>query len=542
MKFGTIVRRIFSQISAKAWLVILTGLGLRLWVVLHTAIINPDGALYIHQAMALYFKNWGGLKTCGLTFISAYPVLIAGAYCLVHDWIFSARLVSLFFGTAMLVPVYLLLKEWSREDSAILGLLVVAVTPVLVSNSAELVRDPISWFFLGVGTLAVIRQAKTHSPWPLLVASLCFLFAIWARIEAVLFPAITLGYLLSVRESRRTINFLMFLSPFLAIVILSLAGRVVSGLSFNDLHRGHEIAGQFIGPVRQYLQLTESLENLVWSSPDPYMAYFLPEARNLIWLIALGTLLNRFLEAFFYPFVVFYIIGLSGIRRKIRSDTRLLYLAILTVSGLALLYMHTLQTWMLYYRFFGIVMIPGAVLCAFGLERLLEIPPKRLHVQPAAVFWIILVFIVGAALPKNLEPPDPDKTVFIQIAETVIQNSPASFSPADGESPGIRIATSQHTQMWISFYANLHLPETPPCPLDTANCWESFPDDPGQFYARLRQNKQNFVLWEEKNWPFHSFTLPDPADRHIYKELGRWYHKDTGKMILYAVGNMTDDG
>ena len=53
------------------------------------------------------------------------------------------------------------------------------------------------------------------------------------------------------------------------------------------------------------------------------MEYFLPEARNLIWLIAFGTLLNRFLEAFFYPFVVFYIIGFWGIRKKIRSDSRI---------------------------------------------------------------------------------------------------------------------------------------------------------------------------------------------------------------------------
>ena len=108
MKTVPIFRQVFSQISAKAWLVILTGLGLRLWVYLHTVIVNPDGALYIHQAMALYFKNWNSLKTCGLTFLSSYPVLIAGGYYLVHDWILSARLISLFFGTAMLVPLYLI--------------------------------------------------------------------------------------------------------------------------------------------------------------------------------------------------------------------------------------------------------------------------------------------------------------------------------------------------------------------------------------------------------------------------------------------------
>ncbi len=523
-------------ISAKAWLVILIGLGLRLWVCLHTVIVNPDGALYIHQAMALYFKNWNSLKTCGLTFLSSYPVLIAGGYYLVHDWILSARLVSLLFGTALLIPLYLMLKEWVREDSAILCLLVFAVTPILVSNSAELVRDPICWFFLCAGVLAVIRQATTHSPWLLLVSSLCFLAAIWARIEAVLFLAVTLGYL-CFQNKRKAINILFFLSPLLAIAFLSIAGLMISGLSFNDLHRGHEIAGKFIEPIRQYQKMAQSLKDLVWSSPNPFMEFFLPEARNLIWLIALGTLLNRFLEAFFYPFVVFYVLGLSGIHKKIRSDSRLLYLAILTVSGLALLYMHTLQTWMLYYRFFGIVMIPGAVLCAFGLERLLETLPRRLSVQPATVFFAVFLLIIGVSLPKNLKSPDPDKSVFIRIGETVFQNTP--------EPAGARIATSRHTQIWISFYANIHLPGALPCPLDLTNCWESFPDDPDQFKDRIRQNNVNFVLWEEKHWPFHSFTLSDPAVFKTYKELGRWYHRDTGKMILYAVSHApeatTDD-
>ena len=526
------VRRVFSQISAKAWLVILTGLGLRLWVCLHTVIVNPDGALYIHQAMALYFKNWSSLKTCGLTFVSSYPVLIAGGYYLVHDWILSARLISLFFGTALLIPLYLMLKEWGREDSAILTLLVFAVTPVLVSNSVELVRDPICWFFLCVGAFTVIRQATTHSPWLLLVSSLCFLAAIWARIEAVLFLAVTLGYL-CFQKNRRTISLLTFLSPLLAIAFFSFAGLMVSGMSFNDLHRGHEIAGKFIEPIRQYQKMAESLKALAWTSPNPFMEFFLPEARNLIWLIAFGTLLNRFLEAFFYPFVVVYIIGLFGIHRRIRSDSRLLYPALLTVSGLTLLYVHTLQTWMLYYRFFGIVMIPGAIFCAFGMERLLEILPRRLSVQPAIVFWAVLLLIIGVSLPKNLKSSDMDKSVFTQIGETVFQNTPASS--------GTRIATSRHTQIWISFYANIHLPGPTPCPLDLTNCWESFPDDPDLFYERLRQNRQNFVLWEEKHWPFHSFTLSDPAALKTYKELGRWYHRDTGKMILYAVSLTPDD-
>jgi hypothetical protein len=524
-------RRFFGLISGRAWSVILIGLGIRIWVGLHSVIINPDGALYIHQAMAMYYKNWNSLKTCTLPFISAYPFLIAGGYYVIHDWILSARLISLVFGMAMLIPLYLIVKEWVREDCAILTLSVFAVTPVLVSNSVELVRDPICWFFLSAGTFAVIHQTTRRSPWRLLIASICFLTAAWARIEAILYLPITLGYLSYDRKNTKATDILFFLSPLLAILFFSIAGLMFSGLAFSDLHRGKEIAGKFIEPIRQYLLLADSLKSMVWSSPNLSMEFFLPEVRNLIWLIALGTVLNRFLEAFFYPFVVFYILGFSGIRRH-RSDARLHYLLVLSAVGLALLYLHTLQTWMLYYRFFGIVMIPAAVFCAFGMERLLDILPRKLMVQSSTVFWLIFLLIIGVSLPKNLKSSDSDKSVFVHIGETIFRNCP--------DASDIRIASSRHTQIWISFYANFHLPKTPPCPLDPANCWESYPDDPEQFKNRLRQNKQKFVLWEEKHWPFHNFGLSDSPVSHTYQELGRWYHRDTGNMILYAVRE-TDD-
>jgi 4-amino-4-deoxy-L-arabinose transferase-like glycosyltransferase len=450
--------------------------------------------------------------------------MIAGCYALIHDWILSARLISLVFGTALLVPLYLILKEWVRDESAVLCLLVFAVTPVLVSNSAELVRDPICWFFLASGICAVIRQGKTHASW-LLLASFCFLAAAWARIEAVLFLAVTLGFLIC--HKPKISRILIFLSPLVVLLIFSIAALMFSSIPLNDLHRGHEIAGKFIEPIRQYQIMAKSLKTLNWSSPNPFMEFFLPEARNLIWLIALGTLLNRFLEAFFYPFVVLYVLGICGFYRKIRLDARLLYLAVLTVSILAVLYMHTLQTWMLYYRFFGIVMIPASVLCAFGLETLLKSFSQKFNLRQAAVFLTLFLVIIAVSLPKNLKPPDADKSVFVQIGQTVFDNLPAA-APA-------RIATSRHTQIWVSFYANLKRPETLTCPLDVTRCWESFPDDPIQFKKHLRQNRLDFLLWEEKRWPFLHFTPSDPDLGGFYRELGRWEHRDTGKMILFAV-------
>ena len=518
-----------SRFSAAAWLVILTGFLLRIWVCLHTAIVNPDGFLYIHQAMSLYYRNWKSLKTCGLTFISSYPLMIAGGYALIHDWILSARLISLFFGTALLISLYLILRNLVQEKIAVLALLVSAVTPVLVSNSVELVRDPIGWFFMSAGVLAVVHPpaAASSRKWLLLISSVCFMLAAWARIEAVLYIAITLIYLVFFASDRKISHILFFLLPLAAIVLLSVGGLVISRVSFSDLYRGHDLIPNLIGPVIQYRKLTAALENMQWSSSYPTMKFFLPEARNTIWLIAFGTVLNRFLEAFFYPYALLYIIGLSGIFQKLRSDTRLIYLTLLAGSGLALMYMHTLQTWMLYYRFFGIVLIPGAIFCAFGIEKLLRWSSRSLHVRPLVAFWLVFFVILAASLPKNIKAPDPDKIVFPQIGNAIYEHSHGS---AD-----IQVATSCSTQRIISFYANIRAPGLIPCPLDTTNCWESFPDDPEQFYALLRQRHIHYLLWEEKNWPLHRFSFAEPSLSGKYTRIGKWFQTDTGEMILYEV-------
>ena len=93
------------------YLVVLLGLAIRLVAWTNTSVVNPDGTLYIHQAKAIYYGHKEALF-CGYSFIANYPVMIAGVFGIVQDWIFSARLVSLLFGTAALIPLYLLLREF----------------------------------------------------------------------------------------------------------------------------------------------------------------------------------------------------------------------------------------------------------------------------------------------------------------------------------------------------------------------------------------------------------------------------------------------
>ena len=132
-------------------LTVLLGCVVRLFVCLSTFIINQDGVLYVHQARALFYGQWDSVTSCGLSYLSPYPLCIAGAYFLVQDWTVAARGVSLVFGSAVLIPVFLLFRRFFDRGVSVAGLLIYATIPVLVSSSSDALREPVCWFFLAVG-------------------------------------------------------------------------------------------------------------------------------------------------------------------------------------------------------------------------------------------------------------------------------------------------------------------------------------------------------------------------------------------------------
>jgi hypothetical protein len=67
------------------------GFLLRLYACWATFIIPPDGALYLYQAKMIVNGQWDKITGCGLGYLSNYPLLIAGAYAVFHDWVIAAQ-------------------------------------------------------------------------------------------------------------------------------------------------------------------------------------------------------------------------------------------------------------------------------------------------------------------------------------------------------------------------------------------------------------------------------------------------------------------
>ncbi len=523
-------KKILDDTRLFSWPVILVfvlGFAIRFFASWHTFIVNPDGALYIYQAKAIYYGQWNQLSSCVLKFVSNYPLFVAGAYVILRDWIISAKAISLIFGSITLIPVYLLLRRFLDQKISMLSILVFAVSPLFVARSADVIRDPVCWFFSALGLYFFVSADQKRYRLPLLLTSLSFILAAWARVEAILYFAVSCLFLLAVRRTKKLEKIVVFLTPAILILIMLFLSASVSDISSKNLFRWQEIGDKFSEPLIQYRSLRESLEKLAQQIPDGNLPHFLPKARNMIWFIALGTLVRYMAGIYFYPFFAVFLVGLAGVGRRIKEDPRILYLSLNSVFGLVLLYVHLIQTWMIYDRFMALFLLPSFIFLGFGMERILRFLQTRFHIKAPVAFFVASGLIVLVSLPKNLNSREQDKLVFKEIGQLI--------AGIEGNDHEIDVATaSLWTMTHVSFYANLKY-KGAICPLKYGNIKQLAGNSDETFLSNLKKAGVEYFLWEERSWARERLDFLIRQTPKSLIEIGRWRHADTGQLVLFRV-------
>jgi len=509
-----------------AILVLCLAFGLRLVSFFLTAIINQDGVLYIHQARAIYYGQWDSLLGCGIGYLSNYSIFIAGAHAVLRDWVIAAKSVSLLFGTLTLAPLYLLLSQFFRKQIALAACLAFALIPVFVDKSVDVVRDPVYWFFLVFGLYFFVAQMGKRSRLFLILSSISLLMAAWARVEGVLFIAVTFIYLVFSGEERKTERLLFFAAPIAAAILLGIAGSMIFNTGGDDLLRINEIKARASAPFIQYRNLRAEMSELMNQPLGGTMPAFLHKARNMTWLVALGTIVKYTITAYFYPFFLLFLIGFAGIRAKARQDQRIRYLAVCSASALILLYIHVLQTWTMFNRFFALFILPSFILVGFGLERTIEFIRSRFRLRDSVALIAVCLLMVACALPKSINPRETDKLVFKQIGGLIAER--------EGNEQEIKVTTSLPLIRWISFYANLGN-KGAPCPERNSDLVESIQRGYDTFVRNLKGRGIQYVLWDERHWPKGSLESILAQGSRDFMRIGDWHHTDTGAMILFKV-------
>lgn len=507
--------------------ILIIGLGfvIRLFCFQYTAVINPDGAIYIHQARAIYYGLYDSLTTCGMYYVSSYPIFIAGAFAVLADWVIAAKSVSLIFGTMTLVPLYFLLKRFFDESIGLLVLLIFALIPVLIDRSVDVVKGPVFWFFSVYGLYLFVRQIDNKNNLYLLLSSVSFLMATWARVEGILFVVVSCVYIAVVRQDRKFEKLLIFTMPVFAIMFFVISGLIINVSSLH-IFRHQEIIGFLSSPFAGYEYLRVGLESLKDYAQGPVKPYYIDWVRHLVWFIALGILLTSVVWAFFYPFFFVFIIGLLGIWERFKKDRPTLYFAFLGIGALIILYMFILRSQMMSTRFLVLFLLPSSIFIGFGIEKITLFIRSRFHLRESLVLSILCLLILACALPENLKPREVDKFPFKEIGELIAER--------EGNDKEILVATSQYSIRSISFYANLDY-KGAPCPHKNYDLDNILGKNYEGFVRNLRERGISYFLWEEKHWPKQSASYITTQNPNDFVRVGTWSHPDTGKLILFKV-------
>jgi len=507
--------------------ILIIGLGfvIRLFCFQYTAVINPDGALYIHQARAIYYGLYDSLTTCGMYYVSSYPIFIAAAFAILADWVIAAKSVSLFFGTITLVPLCFLLKRFFDESIGLLVLLIFALIPVLIERSVDVVRGPVFWFFAAYGLYLFVRQIDNKNNLYLLLSSVSFLMATWARVEGILFVVVSCIYIAVVRQDRKFEKLLIFTMPVFAMMFFAISGLIINVSSLH-IFRQQEMIGFLSSPFTEYEYLRVGLDSLKDYAQGPVKPYYIDWVRHLVWFIALGILLTSVVWAFFYPFFLVFIIGLLGIWERLKKDRPTLYFAFLGIGALIVLYMFILRSQMMSTRFLVLFLLPSSIFIGFGVEKITLFFRSRFHLRESLVISILCLLILACALPKNLKPRETDKLVFKEIGEFIAER--------EGNAQEIKVSTSLPLIRWISFYANLGF-RGAPCPERNYDLVDSSNWGYDTFVGKLKGRGIQYVLWDERHWPKDSLESMSAQGSKDFIRIGTWSHPDTGKLILFKV-------
>ncbi len=505
------------------WILILA-LAIRCYSALARGIVNPDAAHYIYQAKAIFYLDWSSITSCNVEYLSLLPIFIAAAFTLIRDWIAAGVVVNIVFGTAVLIPVYHIVKRFLDHPATYLTVLIYAVMPAYVSGSGDILKGPIAWFFMTMGILMFIRhydETRHRYRYDLILSCIFFLLAAWARIEAVVLIAGTVLFLLISDFRRSAVRIVFFLAPIISIGLVGFAAALVLDLPIGSLFRLDVILTklpQFIGNYeRLHQELNSALPQLNTLDYD-----FFKHIRDILWMIPIGIILNNIIGGFFYLYTLIYFWGYAGIGKAIRQDRRIGYFLCLTVVALITLYIHLIQNWLIYHRFLAIIYFPGAIFFGFGLQKMIGFFQTRFKQQAKTAIITVATIIAILGIAKNLRPKEEDKVIYRYAAKIIArQKGVNDIAPI--------AAMPTRAYHWVFFYAHRNYPG----PICIRTLRGQIPGTYPLFVSGLQEKNIRYVLYEEQSWPKDKFDLLAGPYTKDFKPLGQWTDDRGKKLILF---------
>ena len=158
------------------------------WLLSRVTVIEGEGANYARMAENIALgKGWIGTQGHLQVFYPPlYPLLIAGTYPLFHDAEIAGRLISILFGTFLVIPIFLIAREWYGQSVGYLAGMIVALHPVLVGISAAVFSESTYLCILFLAFYWGLRSAIEQSYGKAIAAGALFGLAYLTRTESLM--------------------------------------------------------------------------------------------------------------------------------------------------------------------------------------------------------------------------------------------------------------------------------------------------------------------------------------------------------------------
>lgn len=218
----TIERELIGEQTATFlfWLFAAAAVVLRGLMLSTMAIVAPDSPGYISMAesiaengVATYF---GGGFDPNLTI---YPIFIHLVHLIIGDYIVSGQIVSLVFGCLVFIPVVYLARAAFERETALLTLFLLAVHPLLVRYSAEVLKDTGLIFFILSGLALAHRGMEKDRLFISLMAGVVAWSAVLMRFFGIIavpvaaIGALSMGIAARMPKGRIALHLCLFLIP-----------------------------------------------------------------------------------------------------------------------------------------------------------------------------------------------------------------------------------------------------------------------------------------------------------------------------------------
>src|SRR5262245_32038567 len=139
--------------------------------------ISSDGVVYIRAAQD--FLAGGIANGLQSVYPPGYPLLIAAVQPLIGDWELAGQLLSMFFGIALLLPLYWICRRMFAGKIALLVCYLAALNPLLALYSVH-VRSESTYLGIAMAAfyllvIAIEERALARFFWSGLIAGYGFL-------------------------------------------------------------------------------------------------------------------------------------------------------------------------------------------------------------------------------------------------------------------------------------------------------------------------------------------------------------------------------